>query len=304
MTLPRVHWPVVELLFEPAGADDLAPLVRSLARLCRPAAPDHTNVVSARLLSSPTAPEARLATREPSIPFAVVVRHTDQLDHPVSEAAAALVVLSSDRELLAAAGERAVALSTHPVRTVEVLAVPPFLRERLRREGGLPDDLVVTIGRPGARPLADPSIATALRLAAVADVCGPWTTTALALGAPVVTDETTAGVLGAEDGTHLLVADAGHSRTVAADLARDPVACARIAAAGRQLVEGHHDPDRTATLLVDRLGLPVPADQPSAVGVRLGERLAGLGTPGGHPIEVQIASRLSGLGVAPRAGGR
>lgn len=300
--LPRVPWPVVELLLEPGSGDELAPLVRSLALVCRPVAPDHTNEPAGRLLSSPHAPEHYLATREHHVPFAVVVRDQADLDHAVTAAATAVVVVG-DAALVDAAGERAVVLSAHPVRASEALPVPPFMRDRLRAGTGLPDPFVVHIGRPTSAPMTESTIPTALRLATVADVCGPWTTTAMALGTPVVTDEATAALLGIVDGDHALVARAGDARVRAETLAADPVQCAALGRAGRRLVEERHDPDRTARELLTRLGIAGPSAIPTAVDVRLADRLGELGTPAGHPIELAFASRLTDLGVAPRTGG-
>jgi hypothetical protein len=300
--VPAVQWPVVELLFEPGAGDELAVLVRSLAEVCRPTAPDHTVSGSARLLSSPRAPESYLLPREPRLPYAVVVRDPDELAHPISAGATCLVTLGDD-VLADAAANRAVPLSPNALRTREVLPVPTFVRADLRRAHRLPEHLVVTLGRPGARALGDRSRATALRVAAVVDVCGPDAVGALALATPVVTDSATAGLLGAADGVHVVVADAASSRRVAAELAADPVRCAELGRAGRHLVETRHDADRTARHLAAGLGLPLPADTPAAPGLRLGDRLGELGTPAGHPVELQLAERLAGLGVAPRTAG-
>jgi hypothetical protein len=299
--LPTVHRPVLELLFEPGAGDELAALVRSLAEVCRPTAPDHTTIGAARLLSSPLAPESYLLQREPRLPYAVVVRDRSELEHPVSAAATCLV--TPDDDLSRAAGERAVPLSPHSLRAREILPVPSFVRSELRRAHRLPDDLVVTVGRPGAPALGDRSLATALRVAAVADVSGPRAVEALALATPVVTDVATAELLGAADGVQVVVADASSSQRVAAELAADPVRCALLGRAGRQLVESRHDADRTARQLAAGLGLPSPSATPAAPGLRLGDRVGELGTPSGHPLELQLAERLGDLGVAPRTAG-
>jgi hypothetical protein len=299
--VPAVHWPLVELLFEPGAGDDLATLVRALADVCRPTAPDHTVAAAARLLSSPFAPESYLLQREPRLPYAVVVRTGDEVEHPVSAAAACLITCSE--EAAVAAGVRGVALSPYARRCRQHLPVPPSARQRLRHANGLPEPLIVTVGRPGARPLGASSLATALRLASVVDVSGPHAVDAMALATPVVTDAATAHLLGAEHEVHVIVADPSSSTEAAADLATDPVRCATLGRAGRQLVEQRHDADRTARLVVECLGLPLPSATPAAPGLRLGDRLAELGTPAGHAIELQLADRLADLGVAPRTAG-
>jgi hypothetical protein len=296
-----VHWPVLELLFEPGAGDELAALVRGLATICRPTAPDHTIVGAAKLLSSPTAPESSRVHQHAGVPWGVVVRRADELDHPIARDAACVVVLG-DADL-AASVPAAVFLSTGAMRATEVLPVPPFVRQSLRRAHGLPDRMVVSVGRPGSRPLDPGATDTALRVASVVDVTGPDALRAMAVGAPVVTDEATAALLGASHDVHVLVAGSATSQRVADDLAADPVRCARLGRAGRQLVEERHDADRVARLLAQRLGLVTPSASPVAAGLRLGERLAELGTPARHPVEMQLADLLSGLGVAPRTAG-
>lgn len=305
-TVPTVHWPVVELLFEPGEGHELTVLVRALAEHCRPTAPDHTVTGAARLVSSPYAPEAVARQRQHRLPYGVVVRTADEVTHPVSETATVLVALTPEAAEVAeagGAGERLLTLSPHALRAREVLPVMPALRAAMRRVHRLPSDLVVSCGRPGAPRLEAEDLATALRLAAAIDVVGPLAVEALALGAPVVTDAATAELLGAEPNVHVVVANAGGSAEEAARLAADPLRAARLARAGRQLVETRHDADRTASELVDRLCLPRPSHTPAAPGLRLGERLAELGTPTGHPIELQFADRLASLGVAPRTAG-
>lgn len=304
--VPAVHWPVLELLFDLGTGTELTPLVRSLAEWSRPTAPDHTVTGAARLLSSPFAPEAAQRHERQPLPCAVVVRTADEVDHPVSRGATCLVAVTDEAAEAAhrsGAGDRLVRLSPLALRTREVLPVMPALRESMRRSHGLPDHLVVAVGRPYAPPLDDELLATALRLAAVADVCGPVAVQAMALGTPVVTDAPTAGLLGADHDVHLLVADTASAPQVAAELAADPVRCALLGRAGRRLVEERHDTDRTARTIAEHLGLPRPSLTPAAPGLRLGDRLAELGTPTAHPIELQVADRLAALGVAPRTVG-
>lgn len=304
--IPTVAWPVLELLFEPGAGDELAVLVRALADHCRPTAPDHTISGSARLLSSPNAPEAYLVTQAP-LPYAVVVASADDVAHPIATGATVLVPTTFEAQTAAEAGPPSVPLSRHALMVRELLPVPPSVRSTLRRNHRLADDLVVTVGRPHAKPMSDATLATALRLAAVADVVGTATVQALALGTPVVTDAPTATAIGAVDGVHVVVADSASSARVAAELAAeavaDPTHLAALGRAGRRLVEEHHDAGRTASLLTTALGLPAPGSTPAAPGLRLGRHLADLGTPAGHPIELQLAERLSSLAVAPRTAG-
>ncbi len=302
--LPSVDWPVLELLFEPGAGNDLALLVRALANRCRPTAPDHTVFGAARLLSSPQVPESYLVRQTPRVPYAVVVRRIEELDHPVAVGATALVTIGIETT---EDDDRAVPLSPYALRTRSVLPMPLELRSRMRRAHRLPEALVVTLGRPGAAPLNGPNLATALRLAAVANVVGPSAIEAMALATPVVTDPATAAMLGAVDGTHVVVAEGASGARIAADLAAesltDPTRAAVLGRAGRRLVEQHHDADRTAEGLCAALGLVAPSATPAAAGIRLGDRLAQMGTPAGHPIELQLADRLAPLGVAPRTAG-
>jgi hypothetical protein len=296
-----VSLPVLELRVGPGTAEELGPLVRSLGPWCRPLAPEAGVEPAVRLLSSPTAPGARHAARDGARPYAVVVRDQAELEHPVSRGAAALVTIG--RGLAGLDDRRAVALPPVGIDAAALLPVPVFVRARWRRRLGLPDGLVLTIGRPGA-PELDPSARIAgLRLAAVVDATGPAAVEALALGAPVVTDGPTAALIGARDGKEVLVAPARSSAEAAAGLAADADRATVLAAAGRRLVESSHDLGRVAGLLARALGLPEPGWRPADVATRLATRAEGLGTPPGDPLIGRLLARLE-LGVDRPAASR
>ncbi|MBK5222922.1 MAG: hypothetical protein JJE52_08610 [Acidimicrobiia bacterium] len=299
---PPLRRPNIELLLEPGSGAELGLLISALSAVARPSAPHHELHVDARLLSSPTAPEAGTAHRDHNVPFAVLVRSAAELDHPLCASATVLLVRGDD-ELLAAAGARGVALPTLPVDTDRVVPVPPHVRAAMQGRYGLPSPLVIGIGRPGSPALDDAQVATAARLASVVDAVGPAAAIAMALGAPVVTDTHTARLLGAVHDVHVVIAEGAESAAAAASLADDTLRCARLGRAGRLLVEERHDPARTARELVRRLGLTPISAWPAAVGVRVGSRLRELGTPSDHPIERQLSDRLGDLDVPIRSGG-
>lgn len=169
----------------------------------------------------------------------------------------------------------------------ELRPVVPFVRERWRRRYGLPADLVVTVGVPGAPELDEATAHDALFLCAAAVVGPAHVLAALALATPVVCDAATAEAIGAVDGEHVVVAAGEAARTAAARLAADLPAAARLARAGRRLVEERHDLATAARRVAARLGLPPVGPSPVA---RLAGRLEELGTP----VDAGVAGRAAG----------
>jgi hypothetical protein len=173
--------------------------------------------------------------------------------------------------------------------------VSPFVRQRLRWARGLPEAAVLEQDSDGWRwpgldePLADDLVATAMACASAVAVTEPGRLLeAMAWGAPSVADPASAGRVGAEAGTHLLVgADAGERRRLAEDLAADRALASRLSWAGRRLVEWRHDAGRAAMRLVELLGLRPTLPQGAFASARL--QLSLLGTPS----DATIASRFA-----------
>src|SRR5690606_35557753 len=84
--------------------------------------------------------------------------------------------------------------------------VVPFVRARWRRRFGLPSDLVVSVGVPGAPDLDEATADDALFLCAAAVVGPGHILRAMALATPVVCDLATANLVGAEPDRHVVVA--------------------------------------------------------------------------------------------------
>ncbi len=286
--------PLLGLLVAPGTSDRAAALVRRLSRWCEPRALDaSTPPVDAVLATGPAVPGlARVLAERPG-PVAVWVEDERELAAGRAVAGDADVVVTSSASVAAAAGDRAVLLPDPAVEADAVAPVPPFVRERWRRRAGLDPSWVVAIGVPGATPLPDGAVPTALAVAAAAVVVGPELVTALALGTPVVTDAHSAARVGAEAGTDLLVVPPADAMAVAAVVATDPVRAASLSRRARRLVERRFDLAPAAATLAGRLGLDTARRGPFAA---VDAALAELGTPSGARPAARAAEALAALG--------
>jgi hypothetical protein len=238
------------------------------------------------------------------LPVAVWVDHEDELSSP-SVAERAEAVLATRTELLDGVGRRGMLIPTgDPVPGAAY--VSPFVRQRLRRARGLPPHPVlgqvgVIWSWPGrGAPLSDFLVPTALACAAAACVESAGAlVAAMAFGTPTVTDEATAGAVGAVPGQQVLIADTAVDRRLLAEsVARDPATASRLSWAGRQHYERRYDMLRTATVLVARLLLPGHGPGGALAGVHL--RLGELNTPPTATIWSRLEAGVASLpGPAP-----
>jgi len=152
----------------------------------------------------------------------------------------ATVVVSDDPTVVAAAGARGLRAPTgRPIGHRRPMS--PFVRERLRRERGLPALALLEqreegwlFGRPSALlPLESDLVETAMGSASAVVVTEPgWLLRSLAWGAPTVTSPATAAAVGAVAGTEVLVAETSKARTEAAvALCADDLEAARFVVA-------------------------------------------------------------------------
>ncbi len=286
--------PVLGLLVAPGTADRAAALVRRLGRWCEPCALDaSTPPVAAVLATGPAVPGLAAVLAGRPGPVAVWVDDERELDGARVAVGEADVVVTPSWSVALALGDRAVRLPDPAVEVDAVGAVPPFVRERWRRRAGLDPSWVVAIGVPGASPLPDDTVPTALAVAAAAAVVGPRLVTALALGTPVVTDAGSAARVGAEPGDDLVVAPPADVLAVAAVVAADPVRAASLSRRARRLAERRFDLAPAARLLADRLGLVPARPDPFAA---VASALADLGTPPGARPAVRAAEALAAFG--------
>ena len=165
--------------------------------------------------------------------------------------------------------------------------VAPFVRERWRRRLGLPDRLVAVVGTAGAPPMDDDTAADALFLCSAAVVGPAHALRALALGTPAVCDATTAELLGAVDGTHVVVAGGEEAGDAAADLAADLTRSSVLGRNARRLVEERHDIAECARRVAVALELPTVGEAPVAAVAAV---LDDLGTP----VDARVVARVAG----------
>lgn len=272
---------VVELLSDGRPLPPvLQAFVEVLARRARVRAPvDRPPRPAARLATSPRAADLPRALADRGVPVAVIAADPADRDHPHVRAAAVRVVVGTGAAPTPPTGApRTVAVAPDALDAAAHPPVPPFVRQRIRKAHGLPERLLVRIGYPGAAPIPERLLPTALACAAAAAVRGPAVALALALGTPVVTDAPTADRLGARDGVHLLVRPDDSVEAALAGLAADPELAAACSGHARSLARGRLDLDRVAVTLLAACGIPEPRPprQPLA---GLESALAALDTP-------------------------
>jgi hypothetical protein len=286
--------PLLGLLVAPGTADRAAPLVRRLGRWCEPRALDVTTPpVAAVLATGPAVPGLAAVLDDRPGPVAVWADDERELAGGGTVVGRADVVVTRSAAVALATGERGLALPAEAVEAGAVAPVLPFVRERWRRRAGLDPALVVAVGVPGATPLPEAEVPTALAVAAAAVVAGPSLVTALALGTPVVTDAASAERVGAEAGAEVLVVPPAEALAAAHALAADPVQAAALSRRARRLVERRFDLGPAASALAARLGLDRAPSSPAA---RLDAALAELGTPPGARPAVRAAEALAAFG--------
>jgi hypothetical protein len=175
----------------------------------------------------------------------------------------------------------------------------PFTRELVRRARGLPTSVVAQVrgGRAwwGASEVAAELTPTVLATASAAVCDRASAVLALAYATPTVVDSGTAALLGATDGTHVRVGlDIDMRRELAAELAADPIAAARLSQAGRRLFEDSWSVPHAAQRLRRAL---VPALFPDD---RRAYDLDALGTPRDAHIRSRSGMMLSDLPIRSR----
>ena len=194
-----------------------------------------------------------------------------------------VVAVGQDHELVEPFGVRGV-LWPDGIDADRYLPVAPFVRERWRRRWGLPARLVWSPDEFASPPAADVN-RTALALASAVAATGRTALEALAWGAPLVTDATTARAIGGVDGHEVLVAERQTLGRAAVRLADDSRVAATLSRAGRRLVERRHDTSRPPSVLASRLGLRADPADPIE---RMGAWLDDLWTPADAGIRLRV----------------
>lgn len=249
----------------PAGARQL--LVR-LAQWCdvRPAS-THRRQAVAWFATEPGAPGVTEPV-EGGHPLGVWVERPDQLDRARSlggEAASRTFVTAdpavADGLADGPANEHVLVVGPGASGPPPPLPRSPFVRRRWRHRSGFPGAMVVRVGAD----VDDTLVPTALSLCAAAVVDHPDALrTALAAGAPSVTDAATAAAVGAVDGIHVVVTDGSTEQALgeARALAGNERRAAALGRAAAELFAERHHPDAAVRRLATRLGLPVAGDDP------------------------------------------
>lgn len=268
MPEPAVGLPVLGLALRSDG-DELLPLLTALRSWCRPTTLRGVSPQPVAVLTDHV-PDAA-----PDVPWAVVSR---------------------DAAVLEQAENRGWLLPDGDVPT-GVAYVPPFVRERLRRARGLPEQVVLTADRrwtggqtskqTGDRQVPDDLLDTALGCAGLVVADDVATAErALAWGAPTLCTRSVAEALGLTQDGHACDGNA----VIAVDedptlLVGDVRRLARLSWRGRRWWEGRHD----AALVAAQLALTLLPSTPGAARLRLAE----LGTPAGAEVRSRLSAALT-----------
>ncbi len=232
------------------------------------------------------------AAEPPRLPGGVVVwRSGPRL--PPETAGSALVVA-----VTAPGGPAPAGATPFPWPGTDVRArlhLTPLLRCRWRRAVGLPARLASDLWEMTGTP--DPERVTRILLSSAVAARGEGAVTALASGAPLVTDRATASRLGLRDGDQALVVPGSRRAAALEELASDGVRAARLSRLGRRHAEGWFDHSRAVNAAVNALrGQPPPA-----LADVLGRALAELWTPRRAAAVSGVAHRVGSL-QRPAAG--
>jgi hypothetical protein len=292
--------PVLGLLVAGEPHRQARGLLVDLRRWCVPRATDPASEPApAWLALSSRAPGVDVAARTGS-PLAVWV------DNPAeAEDAARLepaLLITGSAALAERLGTGVLLVPAPPGLVLAAIPVmPPFVRKRVRRRFGLPEEMVIDLRNGTARAGDVGAISqTALAVAAAAIVPGGRLAEALAWGTPAVTDAESAAAMAARDGIELRTGAPDELARIADDLAADETQAALLSRAGRRLVEQGREPERVALEVARRLGLWPAA--PPEWRTRLDAELADLRTPAGARIRQRLETIMAGVADDPKQG--
>lgn len=286
--------PPLGLLIGAPPPPTLRELLVALHAWCRPVTADPHRVEPAARAYLCYAADRLPPARQP---YAAWVGAPDEPDPGLVEDAD---VLLCDDPAVAARLDHRVVYVADERRLAGTAYLGPYVRRRLRRLRGLPEVVVAEAGEAGWRwpgwsePLPTHLVGTAAGCCAAVIARGPALLTALAWGAPTVTDAESATAVGALDDVHVVqVADSAAARGCAEELARNDRTAARLGWAGRQLVEARHDIDRAAARVARLLRLWDLDVELADVVARA--RLDELGTPPDATVIARTRRAMRGL---------
>lgn len=237
---------------------------------------------AAWLVSSARAPGVEMAARS-GVPWALWVDDADGVQR--AQAVGPTLLVTATPAVAQSSGATLIP-DERDAPADRIRAIPPFVRERLRRRSQLPALLVADIAAGSVPEELTPA---ALAVCSACIVTGSRLSDSLAWGAPTVSDAASADAMGARHDREVLVASAADRAGMAAALGRDPLLAARLSRAGRRLAEARSI-QRVAAQVADRLDL-VRAGGP---GPRLDATLRLLAVPR-SPLQPDIARLLVAL---------
>jgi hypothetical protein len=241
----------------------LARLLIAIARSCVVRQADATEPVDAWMVTDNSDP-ASITADVPLLVWTRLPRTTAVRSWP-----RAAVVLGPRVPTGAVGAHHSVSVPEAAVDTSMIPYVAPIIRQRWRTRYGLPRDMVVELESGAGPGLPEHLRATALAVTAVAVATGDPVLSALAWGAPTVTDVGTARRL--RLGTSVKTVEADHLAEAAHELTQSEPQMSELAWAGRRLVERTFDLDSAADRTILAAGFPSEGSQFDGVSSRLHE---------------------------------
>lgn len=227
--MSRELTPVLTLLVEPDPPASLTPLLVAMLPWCTPKAADAAIDAVAVLATGPAAPGLTEASRR-GIPLAIWVRTDDEAAD--ARALRPRALLTESPSVASATDALLIDGAAAPVDHVPW--IPPFVRARIRRQGGLPDIMVLDVR---SDDFSEDVLPTALGACSACIAPGRHLLHALAWGAPTVTTPAAVAALGLHPGNEALTGEEHELVAIAEDLGRDERQAARLSRAGRRFAE-------------------------------------------------------------------
>jgi hypothetical protein len=279
--------PVLGLLVGTRLPSILPSVLVKMRRWCVPRASENSEeTISAWMATSPDVPGIERVLEESHNRVAVWIHSDEDFEAFPYLIAGQAIPLSQSETFV---GQSETIVLNRLIDLQDLPYMTPFVRQRWRKRLGFPE---VWLHVPAENNMPVHLNATALALASAAVVPADSLLLSLSLGTPSITDEAAASELGAEDGTHLMLATPEEAVDLAQAVAGDSRLAAKLSWSGRRLVEAKYDSTRILGGLAKKLGL---VGEPVSPLERLADSLAGLGTSSASSITHRSARAIQSL---------
>lgn len=245
--MPTTGRPILGLVVAGEPPPELIQLLVEMHPWCEVRGAEPQLAAAAWLVSTPRAPGIEAAAQS-GRPWALWL--DDASGQQAAEELGPTLVVTAFPAVARSSGALLIP-GDHNAPADRIRAIPPFVRDRLRRRSRLPAILVADVDS-GAVP--EDLIPAVLAVCSACIVTGERVVEALAWGAPTVTDAASAAAAGALNDHEVLVGGDAERGGLAEAAGRDPILAARLSHAGRSLAETR-SLRRVAAQVAERLDL-------------------------------------------------